>query len=268
MSLVIANKQIDIPGLEIHSWLDAALPWIKEITDFSPRTLATRLIMGHTHKGIAGKVLPGSGTGTSTAKALVRYQTNTDRKVSWDYTCDNNGVIYCQNDPTKKASWQAGSVNGISLGFEMIQADNGDLYEVQIEKMVLLIDALTSLLGIQRQIPWDKKGNRPKKSVCPRLQAGGRDVTGFAGHRNQTVDRGPGDPGDAIYLALQKAGYECFELNDNEDLQVWKGRQKTLGFTDAQCDGVPGAKTVAALKATGYKHGIYVRRPIDDLIQL
>jgi hypothetical protein len=266
MSLIINGKKVDVPGLEVHSWLDGP-SWIKEITDFSHRSKSIRLIICHTHKGIKGNLLPGSGPGSSVASALVRYQTNTDRSVSWDYTIDNNGVVYCQNDPTKKVSWQAGSVNAVSLGFELVQNDNGDVYEVQIEKAVLLIDALTALLGIQRQIAWDRSGNKPKVTVCPRLESGGSDVVGIAGHRNQTKNRGAGDPGDHIYLALQKAGYECFDLNDGEDLKAWKERQKALGFPDAECDGIPGPKTVAALKAAGKKHGMWVSRPIDALLQ-
>lgn len=266
MSLIIAGKKVDVPGLKVLSWQDG-IQWIKEVTDFSPRKKSVRLIICHTAKGVEGKLLPGVGPESSTAKALVRYQTNTDRDVSWDYTIDFDGTIYCQNDPAKKATWQAGNVNGISLGFELVQTEDGDVYEVQIEKAVLLIDALTALLGIQRQIAWDKAGNKPKVGVCSRLESGGADVVGIAGHRNQTKNRGAGDPGDHIYLALQKAGYECFDLNEEEDLKVWRERQKTLGFPASDCDGVPGPKTVAALKAAGHKHGMYVFRPIDALLQ-
>jgi len=266
MSLIINGKKVDVPGLEVHSWLDGP-SWIKEITDFSHRSKPVHMIVCHTHKGLKGNLLPGAGPGSSTASALVRYQTNTARSVSWDYTIDNNGVVYCQNDPTKKVAWQAGSVNGVSLGFELVQADNGDVYEVQIEKAVLLIDALTALLGIQRQIPWNRAKNQPKISLCDRIAAGGADVVGIVGHRNQTANRGPGDPGDHIFLALQKAGYECLDINDKEDLKVWKERQKALGLSDADCIGVPGPKTLAALKAAGYKHGLWISRPVDALLQ-
>jgi len=265
MSLIIAGKKVDVPGLKVLSWQDG-IQWIKEVTDFYPRKKAVRLIICHTAKGIKGSLLPGAGTESSTAKALVRYQTNTDRDVSWDYTIDFDGTIYCQNDPVKKATWQAGSVNGVSLGFELVQKDNGDVYEVQIEKAVLLIDTLTALLGIQRQIAWDRTGNKPKVGVCSRLKTGGTDVVGIAGHRNQSKNRGPGDPGDYIYLALQKAGYECFDLDMLEDLKAWKERQKALGIPEAECDGIPGTKTVSVLKAAGYKHGMWISRPLDVLL--
>jgi len=263
MSLIIAGKKIEVPGLVVHDW-QTGPSWIKEITDFYPRSHPVHLIICHTHKGKVGKLLPGMGPGSSVASALVRYQTNTARSVSWDYTIDTNGEVFCQNDPTKKVSWQAGSVNGISLGFEMVQLESGELYEGQIEKVVLLIDALTLELGIQRQICWDKAHNKPKITVCPRLASGGDDVVGIAGHRNQTNNRGPGDPGDHIFFALQRAGYECFDLTIGEDLQVWKDRQKSLGI---RADGVPGPNTLAALKAAGHKNGLWVKRPVDDLLK-
>lgn len=265
MALIINGKKIEIPGLTTKSWQDGP-SWLKEITDFNPRTRWLRMIVMHTHKGVKGKVLPGIGKNSSTAENLARYQTNTDRQVSWDFTIDRDGSVLVQNDPAKKYSWQAGNVNSISLGFELVQTDEGDVYEGQIEKTVLLIDALTALLGIQRQIAWSKKSNGPKVSVVKRLQDGGSDVVGVVGHRNQTTDRGPGDPGDAMYLALQKAGYECFDLDEQEDLKAWKDRQKALGFPMAECDGVPGPKTIEALKAKGHKFGLWVKRPVDDLL--
>jgi hypothetical protein len=69
-----------------------------------------------------------------------------------------------------------------------------------------------------------------------------------------------------MYLALQRAGYECFDLDEQEDLKVWKDRQKALGIPVAECDGVPGPKTMEALKAKGHKFGMWVHRPIDDIL--
>jgi hypothetical protein len=80
--------------------------------------------------------------------------------------------------------------------------------------------------------------------------------------------QGQGDPGDAIFFALRDAGYELFDLNTEEDLKTWKLRQQQLGFTDLKdLDGVPLTKTVAALKNKGHRHGMWVKRPVDDLIQ-
>ena len=268
MSIIINGNKLEIPGLATKSWLDQGSPkWLKEITDFNPRTRSVHFIVAHTHKGIPGKLLSGYGQPSSEAQALIRYQTNTDRAVSWDYTVDSDGTVYVQNDPIKKYSWQAGSVNSISLGFEMVQTPTGDLYEGQIEKTVLLIDALTAYLGIQRQIPWNLAKNSPRVGTCVRLeQEKGENVVGIVGHRNITKDRGAGDPGDLIYLALKKAGYESFDLDSKDDINTWKTRQVALGIPLADCDGIPLKKTVMALKASGKPFGMYVSRPVDAFL--
>lgn len=262
MSVIINGKQINIPGLNSVSYLDG-IKWLKQVTDFNHRSESIRMITAHTHKGIKGNVLPGLGPNTTIDEANARYQVNTDRTVSYDYGIDQNGDVSCQNDPVKKYTWHAGSVNPRSLGFELIQTANGDLYEGQIQATVLFIDALTALLGIQRQIPWDRARNAPKVGVVARIASGGQDVVGIIGHRNQTTNKGPGDPGDALFLALRDAGYECFDMDKGEDQKAWKERQRALGI---KADGDPLKATVQALKNAGHKHGMWVKRPIDDLL--
>lgn len=269
MSIIYNDKRIQVPGLETRSFLDG-ISWIKAITDFNPRKSPANKIVAHTHDGVKGKVLPGNGPNSTIDDALARYQVNTERMVSWDYTVDTNGAVTVQSDPAKVYSWQAGFplMNSRSVGFEMIQTSKGDLYQGQLEKTVLLIDALTAIMGIQRQIVWNSSKNCPRVGVVKRLQSGGTDFIGILGHRNCSADRGPGDPGDHLFYALKAAGYECFDLDNKEDLLAWTERQKNLGIPLAECDGIPGPKTVAALKAAGKKHGLWVSRPIDSLIQL
>jgi hypothetical protein len=84
---------------------------------------------------------------------------------------------------------------------------------------------------------------------------------------HQTTNRGKGDPGPWIFNALKNAGYELFDFDNGDDKEVWKARQKALGFADKDCDGVPGPATVRALKAANKPHGIWVPRPIDLLIK-
>lgn len=266
MSIILNDKKIEIPGLNINSYKDG-VSWIKHITDFSNRNVTIRLGVIHTHHGTLGHVIPGIGPNSTIDEALARYQVNTTRNVSWDFTIDFNGDIACQSDVCKTCAWQAGDtlINGESFGFEMVQKENGDLYEGQIEKVVLFIDAMTALLGIQRQIPWDSTKNKPKVGTIKRLLEGGKDCVGFIGHRNCSTQRGPGDPGDAIFLALRDAGYECFDFDKKEDLKVWKDRQKNiLVFEKKDCDGIALKKTVEALKNKGYVNGMWVSRPIDQ----
>lgn len=263
MTITINKIDYNIPGLNTKNWKDG-ISWIKYITDKSPRNRPIKNIVCHTHEGLISKLLPGTGPNTTIDEALARYQVNTERQVSWDYTVDLNGDVIGQNDPAVDYSWQAGFVNPSSLGIEMIQQNKEGtryLYEEQIKKTVLLIDFLTAALGIQRQIPWDKINNKPVLTQIQRI-INFNDFIGIVGHVQLTRDRGKGDPGEHIFLALKEAGYECFDLSLKEDLDVWKTRQKNLGLETQ--DGIPGQQTTQALKTKGHKNGMWVQRPIDQ----
>lgn len=264
MSIILNEQKFEVPDVKTLSWKDpeATGLGIKEVTDKSTRKTWLRGIVCHTVHGKLGNLLPGVGPKTSDAIKYAKYQVNTDRDVSWDMTCDLNGDWVVQNDPLKFYTWQAGNVNGYTLGFEMVQHENGDLYEDQIAKVVRMIDFLTAKLGIQRQIPWDVKNNRPLRKTVARIAAGGSDVVGIYCHYHQTNNRGYGDPGPWLQQALKDAGYETYAF-DGDDKEVWKQRQTALGIT---ADGIPGPGTVRALAASGKKHGMYVSRPIDNLI--
>jgi len=47
--------------------------------------------------------------------------------------------------------------------------------------------------------------------VVPRLTGADGPWSGVFGHRNQTRQRGPGDPGSSVFLALLAAGYAGVE---------------------------------------------------------
>jgi hypothetical protein len=270
MSIIFNGAQFEIPGIKTLSWKDpdASRLGIKEVTHKSPRGTWLRGIVCHTIHGTLGNLLPGLGPDSTIDLAEARYQTNTDREVSFDYTCDFNGEWIIQNDPLKNYTWQATSVNGYTLGFELVQQNNGDLYEGQIAKAVEFIDFLTAKLGIQRQIPWDSKNNCTPHGVVQRIAGPnhGSDVVGVYSHSHQTTNRGYGDCGPWLPAALKAAGYETYAFDGDDDKAIWKARQKALGFADKDCDGVPGPATVRALQASGKKNGRWVKRPIEDLI--
>lgn len=275
MSIVINNKKYEVDGLKTESWLDGN-PKVKYVTDKDDRKRRIRLVVLHTHEGIKGDLLDGFGPNTTIDERLSMYQVSTDRYVSWDGTVDQNGDVTWQNDPIKHYTWQAGDsrINQISLGIELVQkiveengVKKGNLYKGQLEKTVLMIDFLTATLGIQRQIPWDKARNKPALTQLARLQKdGGGNVVGIVGHVQLTSNRGVGDPGPYVFEALRDAGYELFDISSGEDLTTWKQRQLSLGMSQREADGIPLDDTIALLKAKGHKHGLWVKRPIDDLL--
>lgn len=272
MSIIIKNRKLEVPGLKTTSWLDPEAPAlkIKQVTDKSPRKTWIRSIVCHTVHGKLGKLLPGYGPNTDLDLRYARYQTNTERQVSWDFTEDFSGDWIIQNDPLEFFTWQAGAVNAHTCGLEMVQHDNGDLYEDQIQKAVLFIDFLTAILGIQRQIPWDIEKDKPMLRLVNRISGDGKgkDVVGVYNHSNQTSNRGPGDCGPWLPAALKAAGYLPFNFDKNEDKAFWKAEQLKLGLKPEECDGVPGPQTTKLLLQSGKKHGMIVPRTIDTLITI
>jgi hypothetical protein len=263
MSIVLNGQRVETPGLITISWEDD--PKVPQATDGYPRTQWIRAIVLHTVKGKSGRLLPGTKPSTR-AFTYAQYQANTSRDVSWDYTIDTDGTIVVSNDPLKRACWHAGSVNRYTLGIELVQEENGDLYEGQIDATVRFLDRLTLELAerghpIQRQVPMTSEG-RPVRGILKRFSDSekAKGVVGILGHRNQTTNRGPGDPGDFIFEALLKANYKGFDFDAGDDLTFWRDIQTRLGVV---ADGVPGVSTQRALVAQGYKHGLWVSRPGD-----
>ena len=266
MSIVLNGQKIATPGLETVSWLDD--PHVPQATDGSRRTKWIRAIVLHTVHGKIGSLKPGFKASTR-AEAYAKYQANTSRDVSWDYTIDTDGTIIVSNDPLEKYTWQATSVNPFTLGIEFVQDDDGALYKGQMDTGVQFLDFLTRELAkrehpIQRQVPMNAQG-KPVRGIIPRIvnASSAQSVVGIYGHRNQTSNRGPGDPGDFIFEALLQAGYKGFNLDGGEDLDFWKGIQQRMGITGKSADGVPGVATQKKLEEAGHKYGLWTPRPGD-----
>lgn len=264
MSIVLDGQKVPTPELDSVCWMDD--PAVPQATDFNTRKLWIRGIVLHTVHGKLGNVRPGNAPASSRAESYAKYQARTARDVSWDYTIDTDGTIVASNDPIRRYTRHATSVNPWTLGIELVQEANGDLWEGQIAVTVKFLSLLTRELArrkhpIQRQIPVDSTGN-PVRGIIPRIvnPADAKSVVGIYGHRNQTTNRGPGDPGDHVFRALLMAGYHGFNYDVMEDIKFWKDIQKTLGVTS---DGIPGPGTAAALKTKGHTHGLWVHQPGD-----
>lgn len=262
--ILLCGNRVELPGVRSVSYLDdpSVCP---QVTDHSPRTRRVRAIVLHTHSGTAtGTVKPGRLVDDDKLAVLARYQTRSDRQVSWDYTVGRDARVFAQNDPAEQYTWHATSWNSISIGIEMIQDADGALYAEQIEAAVCLIDTLTRTFRIQRQIAW--RGGQPHLALIERANekgAGqGRDMVGVFAHVHNTTSRGKGDPGPAIFKALSAASYDVFDFTTGSDLSAWKARQQQLGV---KADGIPLDMTCDALaKQTGRSsHGLWVSRPGD-----
>lgn len=205
MSIIVDGQRIETPGLETVCWLDD--PKVPRATDGRSRhAIGARAITLHTVHGKRGPLAPGVKASTR-AQAYAVYQAHTSREVSWHFTVDTDGTIVQSADPALWVCWHAGSVNAWTVGIELVQETDGTLYEGQMAALVALCDLLCARLNIPRRVPVGLDG-RPVAGVIARLTGTSGPWPGIFGHRNQTTNRGPGDPGDHPFAALLAAGYE------------------------------------------------------------
>lgn len=256
--LIINDKEVLVPGLKILNWRDDKRLARGPEDGTRRNTKWVRNIILHTTKGIPGgklshvpqKIVPG-GRDMGKEFSVAKFWSGDPRQSGAHIVIDTDGSIGCLADLKTIAMYHAGnrSLNHTSIGIEIYQLGDGTIYQDSLDACVKLVEFLCRHFGIQRQIHWPYRG-RPTK----RLQAGGSRSVGVFGHRDLTRRRGKGDPGDAIMEQLMAVGFESFDLDQNEDKNVWKQRQEDLGLKP---DGVPGPHTVEVLKENNYLYGLW-----------
>ncbi len=251
------------PGLVTRSWHDDPTLRLQIPGDGTQRV--TKWIRGITLHSTVGKdgavVLPGAGT-PGGAAANAHYWSKAGSSAGAHLLVDFDGSVICTADLVTEAAYHATSVNDVTVGIEIVQRNDGAFYEEQPLAVVRLVDWLTQRLGIQRQVQSPYGRNAIK-----RLVAGGKDVVGVFAHYHQTTARGPGDCGKFLFDRLLAAGYEGVDFERDSDKLIWRSRQASLGMAPADCDGIAGPRTVAALRAAGKFLGLRVERPGDAGLQ-
>jgi hypothetical protein len=208
VTLVIDGQRVETPGMETISWLDdPAVPRVKDGRRRVPQS--ARAIVIHTVHGKLGRVADAPSAPSVRAERYARYQAGTAREVSWHITVDTDGTIVQSADVAAWTCWHATAVNGWTVGIELVQESDGTVYRPQLAAVVALCDLLCARLGIERRVP--ARAGVPIVGVVPRLTGTDGPWSGVFGHRNQTRQRGPGDPGSAVFLALLAAGYAGVE---------------------------------------------------------
>lgn len=252
--LVIDGAKVLVPGLEIVNGDDDKRAVLKAGDCRDRKTTWVRQVIIHTTKGIwPQRVIPGAG---KPGKHLdVADFWGGDPKHSGAHLCVGRaGEVSCLADLVRTTAYHATVSNEWSVGIEMYQEADGGIYEAVLASTVKLVVALVEHLGIQFQIPGKAYRNAP----LARMESdGGKATVGVLGHRDNTHNRGRGDPGDEVFLRLMAAGAEPIITDTGNDLPTWKRRQRNLGFKPAQCDGVPGPMTTRALKSLGFPGGVY-----------
>lgn len=247
MGLIIYGQAVDVPGLTCKSWRDNPEYRLKIPQDGRPRRVAwIRSIILHTTRGIPGgkdrrqqRILSGVSPHVDAGLRAARWWSTSSLASGAHLVVDFDGEVVCLADLATEVTYHAGPVNEISIGVEIYQGGQAELYDSQLRAVVTLCDFLTSRFGIQRQTHYPYL-NGP----VARLARGGLDCVGVFGHRDVTNNRGAGDPGDRIFAMLATAGYEQFNFAGAADLRIWKQRQQALGI---RADGIPGPQTITAL---------------------
>jgi len=260
MSLILDGVPEDVPGLISASWYDVPSMRVG-ITDRRRRvTRWIRSIILHTTIGDEPQtVLPYSGP-MGMASGTVTAWARDNQHAGSHLLIDGDGSVWCVADLIREATYHAKSINEVSIGVEICQSHKLQIWESsQRPALIKLLDFLTRRLGIARQYQYPYHG---EAEPVARLAMGGADCVGIFGHRDQTIQRGPGDPGDAVFKWLHEAGYEPLDFARRDDCEAWIPRQAQLGV---HTDGIPGPTTVRALQAAGYPHGMWISRPGDGI---
>ena len=271
--LVIAGTEVPVPGRIVTNFNDdPRLKAAREDGRKRPRTAVT-MIVPHTTKGIwPMRICEDPSPDLGKELDVAKFWATSKRSSGTQLVIDTDGSIGCLADLKYWASYSIGIhlANMKSINIELYQLSDGTVYRDTINSAADVIDLLcTHQFLIQRQYcnVW-RPGDRAR-----RLELGGKDYTGVAGHRDFTHRRGRGDAGDEIGDELARRGFEGFDPYTRQDLVVWADRQKDLnewarsaGREDLTVveDGVAGLKTRRLLKARGFAFGQWTLGTVDD----
>lgn len=243
--------------------------------DYMTRQHAPSIICLHTTGGLWPQPIVEAQREGGHAREVLEMWSGADRRggerdhSAAPLVVDFDGTIYCAADIVRTAAYHARAINGRAVGIEMCTYPDGSITRATLHATALLVAALThsgppgsGLLPIPAQMPRGPYRNAPLR----RLEIGsvgsdGHGLTGVIGHRDQTMQRGYGDPGDEIWRELSALGFEGVDYDGSEDLELGTHRQASLNAMDAKAgnanrplvvDGIVGPASLAAMTRLGF----------------
>jgi len=275
--LLIAGQLVATPGITVIPPASHGGPAWNALDpgDYCARAGEIQLIALHSTGGNWPQpVLPGAGR-PGHARQILEMWSGRDHgggelvHSAAPLVVDYDGTAYCAADIMRCAAYHAQMINGRALGIEMCTTPKGEIYEATLETTAQLVALLTwsgvpgsGLLPIPAQMPRGPYRGQPLRRLeLAGKQTDGRDMVGVIGHRDQTGNRGRGDPGDEICRRLAALGFEGVDYDGGEDLELGKRRQAALNAADAKAgntcrplvvDGIVGPASLAAARRLGF----------------
>lgn len=269
--LLIGDQLVPVAGLDIIPPASHGGPaWARlDPGDYMLRpTPWVRQIIVHTTGGLWPQaVLPGKPPGGH-AQQIAEMWSGDDggngKQVhsAAQIIVDFDGTVVCLCDLLTTAAYHAEGSNPWSIGIEMSTFPHGEISESTLKATAKLVNALCwPTFPIPRQMPRGPYRNEPiarmeilGTATFPRRQLGGPTLCGVFGHRDETSERGAGDPGDAIWKELDALGFERVDFHVFEDLTIGKERQAQLNARGARLtvDGVVGPASLLAAQNRGF----------------
>jgi hypothetical protein len=278
MGLLIDGKIVDVPGLSITP--PAGPPgngadWARiGSEDCRPRSSGwVRQVIPHTTGGLWPQLVrPGAGK-PGHAQQIADMWSGRDRGggqriySAAHLVVDFDGSVACLCDLARIETYHAEGANPWSIGIEMSTHPDGSIQDATLEATATLVAALTwsgapvsGLFPIPAQMPRGPYRNAPIDRMevgtgHARKQIGGPDIVGVLGHRDETSERGRGDPGDEIWRRLAARGFEGVDYAGREDVLLGRERQSALNARGERLvvDGVVGPASIAAMQRHGFK---------------
>jgi hypothetical protein len=260
--VVLAGRVVGIPGLNVIPPASHGGPrWaVLDPGDFRPRpALWIRQLIVHSTGGRWPQpIVPGAGPGGEAARLADIWNSDPVHSAA-QIVVDSAGTVTALCDVVRTMAYHAEGSNPWSVGIEMFQRPDGGIYQAAIDATAKLCLALCDALAIPAQLDRRSYTGAPLLRMetgagLQRHNTGGPDVVGIMGHRDNTGERGRGDPGDAIYAALVAAGAEPLDFASGEDLAVARRRQAALNARGERLtvDGLVGPASIAAARRHGF----------------
>lgn len=205
MAVIVSGNALEIPGLRSLSFVEDESLRLVIPGDGRRRTRNPDLVVWHTTQGYPDRKHPApqyvreipAEERDCTGRATILYWRRSPRVAGAHLVLDTDGTVLCTCDLETETAYHTPGQNGRSIGVEVVQAEDAALFRAQLDAVPILAEWLSATLRIDRRVRFPYR----KVSVV------GDAFRGHCGHRDCDDNRGWGDPGDYVMMALPQ-GWE------------------------------------------------------------